>query len=368
MLLSVLLGCEPQEWPLDEPPTGADTTVRGLWQSNRRVGAKVTLSPVVVLSQRAWPGDRFFASDPAGGPASAVEIGLGDVVATLPEVGTVVSLTGVLERSTPLRVRVERQDQILELWAGEPPLPWPGELDANFENALVRVDGLTVTSGADPLGRASTDGVGLGGLFGVTPGYGREGDLVGIYSAGRVSARSPADWSGELEGDPPVPATIAMLDDLPGGMPVTLAKLAVVTPISADGRWAVLQDGSGAGLWLDLQLAGPSTLPRRPATWTGELRRTSWGANSLRVWEVPRVVGGLRPAVVREVDGGGALVDATLVRIEVSGLGPVDAWGDRTTAGPTLDDAFLELGSLPDPVTVLGVAVGANRVAPLPER
>ncbi|MCA9571295.1 MAG: hypothetical protein KC656_25825, partial [Myxococcales bacterium] len=129
-----------------------------------------------------------------------------------------------------------------------------------------------------------------------------------------------------------------------------------------------LQDGTGAGLWLDLQLAGPDTLPRRPATWTGELRRTTWGANSLRVWEVPRVVGDPRPATIREVQAGEALVDASLVRVELSDLGPVDAWGDRTTDGPTLDDAFVDLASLSDPVTVLGVAIGPNRVAPIPER
>ena len=362
----LLAGCEPQEWPQDEPPSPPDTTVRALWAAHRGVGVKVTLDPVVVTSPRAWPGDRFFASDPEGGASSAVEIGLGEVVAELPEVGTVVHVSGVVERTDPPRVRIDDQDQIDVLWTGDLPLPYAGTLDPSWEGALVALDDVRVTSSVDPLGRADTDGpIDLGGLFGVTPGFGREGDLVGIWSGGRVSARTPEDWSGELEGDPAVPASLAMLPDLEVGTPVRVANLAMVTPVSADGRWAVLQDGSGAGIWLDLQLAAVDHLPFRPATWEGELRRTAWGV-SIRVWDPPAQAGRLRPTVVRDAVAGEPLVDASVVRMTLGGLGPVDAWGDRATEGPTLDDAFLDLGDLPDPVTIVGVAIGTDRVAPLP--
>ncbi len=365
-MLSVLLGCAPPELPEDdEPQPRGSLTAPELWDLGPPSGAEVVLEPLVVASPRAFPGDRWFAAHPGGGPASGIEVGLSGVQDDQPPpVGTVVRLTGRIERAMPPRIRVD-PGGLEVLGDGAPPLPWPWDDDPRLELALVEVLDLRVTSDVDPLGMADTSGpVGVGGWFGVSPGFGREGDLTGLLWGGRVSARTRTDWTGELRGDPPIMASIPELRSVPGGTPVVLRDLVPVTPWTRDGRWAVLQDPDGRGVWLD---AEAWALPLEPAssTWTGEVRHQPWGP-TLRAWTTPEPTGPEREPVVVAAPPAGPLVDATLLTLTATGIAPPDRYGDRATAGPILDDLFRDLADLQDPATLSGVALGVDRFAPLP--
>lgn len=367
MHLIGLLGCTaPVLEPLDPPPDDT-VTVSELWASPGFQGTVATIAPLIVTSPRTADGTAFFASDPLGGPQSGVRIALDRAFEDWPPpVGTRIAVTAFVVRAGagPILEIGPDADAVDLGIVGVPPVS-PFVPESGLDHGLVSVPGVTVTSAPDPLGRADLNGVGgLGGAFGDAPGWNRTGDLVGILDGGRVSPRSRDDWSGDWAGDPPLVTTLAALDDLAEGTPVVVRDLVLATPWSRDGRWAVVQDPAGVGRWVDAEGWGLWSAVSRGdvGDWTAEIRSDDAGL-VLRVWDSP-TSGGVRDILI-----GDTLTDGAIVTLEVSDIGPPDPWGERPTDGPTLDDRFLDLGELPDPVTLTGAvrtSSGPDRLAPFP--
>lgn len=354
-----LLGCA-------LPPVEVESTaltVADLWDGAAAVGDTVVVAPLVVTSPRTADGTAFTVADPAGGSRSGLLVRLAAVIEDWPPpVGTAVALDVVVDASGPPEVRMFSESDGARLGTGVLPAPATGGED--LAHALVAMRGVTVTSAPDPAGNADADGAwDVGGRFGVSPGWNRSGDLVGVLLGDRVCARTTADWSGDLAGDPPVDADLAGLSDLPDGTPVAVRDLALATPWSRDGRQAVLQDADGRGVWVDGEAWGLSALVATGArgAWTGEVRHRDEGL-VLRVWDVPDVRG------AREARVGTALEDGAVVAVSASGIGPPDALGERPTdGGIVLDDRFVPLDGLPDPADLVGavdVRAGGVLVAP----
>jgi hypothetical protein len=280
-----------------------------------------------------------------------------------PPVGTELELTVTVVRQgeAPVVELLSEGDAEI-IGFRELPSPVPYSDDPALQFTLAQAVGLTVASRPDPLGWADTDGdVALGGRFGITPGWGRTGDLTGIIADGRLHARTAADWTGPLEGDPPLPASLSELASLPAGTPVILQDLALATPWSRDTRWAVAQDAHGQGVWLDGEAWGLWALTQRTevGTWTAEVQ-----PGSLRVWDPP-LLSGTREPLLSE-----AWEDGALLSISVQSLTPADPYGERVTdQGLLLDDRFLDLSTLEVPTELVGalrITGGESWLAPVP--
>ncbi len=359
------LGCAaPPSLPSEETAAAEVVPVADLWALEVPSGATVTVD-VVVTSPRTLAGDAFFARDVAGGELAGLRVELGGILDDWPPApGTPVQLTGVwTARNLGPELYLASSANGLVLGDAAPLAPRPWHPGLTLGQDLVEVRGVVVTSAVDPAGQADTDSaLGIGGCFGVSPGYGRGGTLVGIQVAGRVCARSPADWSGELDGDPPEPVGIDEAITRPDGAWVTLDDLVLATPWDRGGRWALLQDPAGQGLWVDAEAWGLSAqvAPGDVGSWTGEVRYDLDGPY-LRAWLPPELAGVREPELVQEI------VDGALVEVTVSGLGAPDDLGEVPTAeGLVLDDRFVDLGDLPDPAFVRGAVRGAVRLAVVP--
>jgi hypothetical protein len=366
-----LAGCEaPFVPPLEGDAPAVTWEARDLWRGEVAEGAQVTVSPLVVASPRDLDGGAFFAADPDGGPRSGVRIVLGLVVDDWPlPVGTPLSATGTLVQQEPPVLWVASGAD-LDALEGEIEAPVATDLDGvddrafqNLRFALVVARDQTVTSTPDPLGHADATEVLVGGRFGVSPGYGRTGDLTGILGEDlRVSARTVEDWTGELHSDPPLEgAVLSKLDGIPAGTPLVLQDVVMATPWSRDLRWAVLQDADGVGAWVDAEGWGlwgrvaQGSLGR----WTVEVRYDEQGVY-LRTWLPPRQRGTGPILVGKERD------DGALVWFGASEVGPPDAYGLREAGDLLLDDRFLDLSALAEGDAVAGVgAVRGGVVAPV---
>ena len=361
-----LAGCTPPEVDPIAPSNNSNTIkVADLWDGRVEVDTRTTVSPLVVISPRTTDGLRFYASSASGGPRSGLEIVLGAVIDDWPPpVGTAFIAEGILIDDDPPSLWVSNSSGLLAPEEdGRPLVLTPqitdlAEIDPldrdDLRNGLVLARDIRVTSTPDPLGRADSTSVPLAGRFGTAPGYNRTGDLVGIWDAeGRLSPRFVSDWSGEWPSDPPQPADLGSLDGLPSGTPVSLPDLIVATPWSRDRRWAVLQDAAGRGAWLDTEGWGlwASVEPGQIGTWAVEIRQTPEG-RVLRTW-VPPLLEDLPPRAPILTD---AIEDGAIVPFAAADLGPPDAYGERTTDGPTLDDRFTDLSSLPEGGTASGTA------------
>ena len=336
-------------------------TIPEVWAG---LGGTLTLE-AVVSSPRTADKRGFFLADPAGGAHSGLYVRLGGVFDDLPPpVGTPIQIVGpTIEAVSGPGVLLRNVDDLTIL--GEPaPLPpsaWSD--DPGLDQALVILADVQITSGLDPAGLASTDGpAGVGGLFGIGPGFRRSGDLIGILSGGRISLRTADDWGGPLEGDPPWPSSLEELDTLADGALIHLDDLLQATPWDRAGRWSVLQDAEGRGLWVDAESWGlwrhsdPGTL----ASWEGELRHDPQGPY-LRAWLPPLPTGGTRPPQIVASDADGVLLDGSLIATTVSGLGAPGPLGERSTVeGPLLDDRFVDLGPLLDPAEIIAAVRGSD--------
>lgn len=349
----MLVACaiEPLEETLVEP-----YSVETLWEADPAIGDVVTIGPMLVTSGRTTDQRVFFASSPEGGLRSGVMIALGAVLDDWPpDIGTEIVITGTVLRNNPgpiLELLSDADGVILDERSGPAAHLWSEDPleQADLTYALVTAPDLTVTSRPDPLGEADTDGsVAVGGRFGVSPGYGRTGDLRGIVEEGRISARAASDWSGLLEGAPAVEVSLAELPDLPEGAPVIVDDLVLATPWSRDNRWALAQDAQGRGVWLDGQGFGlqERVVMGQVGRWTGEVRYQTDGL-TLRVWEDPLPLGVRAPLV------GSEIADGALAEIPLSTLGAPNPYGERPSGALWLDDRFLDLSALQAPLVVRG--------------
>jgi len=225
---------------------------------------------------------------------------------------------------------------------------WHEDPALNF--ALVQAVDVRITSDVDPTGRADATGLGFAMDFGVSPpGYNREGEATGILREGRLSLRQPSDWTGDPVGDPPVSTTVEAIrgGEVAEGTPVVLDEMVQIAPWSRGGQWTVIQEASGAGLWVDAEAWGVSGAEGDQGTWVGEVRDVNGGLR-LRTWTDPTVFGAASP-----LDGDGD--DGDRVRASLVGLDGPDAYGEWHANGWIVDDRFLSLDDLEDGSEVLGV-------------
>lgn len=327
---------------LDDPPS---------------VGARVLLGPVTPISGAEPATGAVYVQDPSDG--LGLRLLPGDVLGTdwPPVRGSSVQVRAVwageaddpvLFVDDPADVTVLDEGPVDEVVLPDPPVDDPVRAFT-----LVRHPGLEVTSRPDPGGRADTSlGLPLEDRFGVgLPGLGSLGRLTAlVMPTGALVPRTADDWEGTRRDPPPVATTLAEVVDRvhPAGTWVTFEAVQA-SSWSRGGRYVLIQDDAGRGLWVDAEgfdVVRGAVGER--ATWTGEVRRTR-DLRWLRTW-VSRgeVVEEGVPTVVSE-----AWRHGDVGRFEVSGLGPADAQGERTTAeGWLLDDRFVDLAGLADPTVV----------------
>lgn len=366
MTLLWLLACGPL--PVDEPldPLVQDTTpgpldIPALWAGAFPSNTRITLPEAVVISPVTADGTTFYVQHPGGGPASGLQVKLGDGLSDWPPpVGSRVSLTGttILFNGGPT-LWLKDEDDLRLLPGTTEPVAVPFSDDPTLVWTLVHAEDVVVTSAVDPAGLADTSlGQRLRPEFGTpTPGWNRTGDLVAINAlASGLLLRSEADWSGDFEGDPPIDAVIGtgQLIALADGTPVTIPDLAQATPWSTGDRYALLQDADGDGLWVDTE--GFGTLGSEAGTvgtWTGEIR---YGGDGFRLRAYT-------PVLVDDTQTRGPVIyggpventpAASLVFQTVTDLTPTGPRGDRSSAVWLLDNRFVDLDALTDPDDVYG--------------
>lgn len=335
------------------PAEEAPVAVAALWDGTAPSG-RLTLEPVVIISGRSTTGTSAYAQVPGGGPRSGLRIEIPTLVGGFPPpIGTPVQLTGTwyLGREAP-RLVVDQIDDVALLGPAHAPSVTTAETTDDLGGSLVRAAGLTVVSGVDPMGFADTDArVRLGGVFSVTPGFQSAGDAIGVITdLGVLSLRRAGDWSGPLDGEPPLAATTADLHSgaVDDGSWIQLTAVTQVAPWSQDGRWTVVQDADGVGVWVDTEAwsVRPS-LEGDQLTWVGEARRDP---TRLRTWVDPVVVGEAVPVRVDTWD------DGDLVELAITVLGePADDGSRLTDDDLRLDPTFADLDALQAPAIVTGV-------------
>lgn len=342
-----------------EPPPEPATpwTIPDLWSGAAPSGTRLTVE-AVVISPRATHAATFYVQHAGGGPYSGLQVHVGDGIHEWPPpVGTPVAITGTatMFAGGPTMWLDEREDLEVLGPPVEPEAP-PFTDDPAQVWSLVTVPALVVTSSVDPAGIASIDlGWRIRPDFGVpTPGWNRAGALVGVQAlAFALLMRTPDDWSGDWEGDPPVAvADVSGLQGLVDGTPVAVSGLGQATPWSRGDRYALLQDASGAGVWVDAEGFGaPDSVEGDVGDWLGEVRYGGDGPR-LRVWTDP-VPTGVR-APIHHAGDPLAAPENSLVTTSVAGLLPVGPKGDRYADPWLLDDRFVPLDQLPDPALITG--------------
>jgi hypothetical protein len=350
------VGCAPTNAP-EEPKETDKVTVAQLWSDSSLDGEWVDLEETLVVSGRTLDNTRFFVQEPHGGNQSGLAVDLlGTLLAWSPSVGSRVSLSGTVSLTDigpTLELADQDDGQILA--EGEQANAVAYSDDSEMIFALVAVADVTVTSMPDPHGRADTDkDFGLERTFGVdNPGWQTVGNLVGVITTpGRVSLRSTGDWSGIFNGLDPVVSSIEALQDgeIADGVPVEVPGVTQATPWSRGGRFVVLQDELGNGIWLDAEgWSDATSQPGDTATWTGELRTDDEGPR-LRSWFQPELVGSSAIITTDALSDGAILSSHTATVVE----GPDDL-GEWTTAeGHLLDDRFIALDDIGDSISFTG--------------
>ncbi|NCG20003.1 MAG: hypothetical protein GWP91_13430 [Rhodobacterales bacterium] len=356
-LTGCTLALTTEEESYEEP-----VTVAQLWDGVHNNGLVVTLDDLMITSPKTWNGRSFFAQTTAGGPQSGIRIELdGNLSGWPPPVGTPVSLRGqiwLFDEGPSLFLSKQDNAEILEEPATPTVTPWTD--DPELVYALVQVE-LGGTTAPDPAGLAQTDlDLQLRRLFDVnTPGIDQHGVATGIalYENG-LGLRSPADWSGDFENAPPIDVSVTDLVDLPDGSWVRITNLTQATPWSLDGRYAVLQDSVGNGLWVDTEgWSSAHTLLGDRGDWIGEVRTDGEGLR-LRTWLPPTING---QGDVFQVVGTKV---GDRIALHLTDLSEPDLQGYRSSAeGWRIDGRFTPIESLPSDVMVVGVIRSSNLLA-----
>lgn len=313
------------------------------------------IGPLRMTSGLAQDRLTAFAQDPVTG--LGVELLMGEALdGWPPPVGTPLQLRGYYAGppEAPV-VWVSSMKDVTTL--GEPePLTVLDGADLPPALSLAAWDDVTVWTMPDPSGRAelSVRRVSDGRFGRFVPEVGNEGALTGIVlEDGSVAPRSAEDWAGSTDA---YAAPTVSIDDVLSGRvePGTYVQLAArqLTDWTVGGRYTVLQDEVGRGLWVDAEGWSPwSAQVGRAGTFSGEVEVTA-GTWRLRAWAAPTWAGeDLAAPVSLGVGEHGAWVSTV-----VAGLQPADARGDRRVdGGLVLDDRFRPLDELVDGWTVSGV-------------
>lgn len=352
-MILLLAACQVGSGPADDPPAAPERTdLAAVVASSPQVGAVRTIDPLRVVTPPSPIDGAVVAQDPVTGQGVLVQVGA-RVTGWPPALHQEIAVSAVWLNGSPPTIGLHATTSLLARRAVQAPVvtPFDGTQPAW---TLVEAVGVRVASSVDPLGRADTEpALGLEDRFGVgLPGYGAEGDLRAVVgSDGRLWPADAASW---VELSPPIEAREVTIAELRGtglrpGTPVQVVARAV-TPFSEDGRWLLLQDEAGDGIWVDAAGYGPWRLPTGLARWDAELRFVS-GAAVLRAWGEPANLGGdARRIVAPDISP----VDGRVVRLRPGPSAAPDAWGDRLTdAGFLLDDRYVNLVEVP------AVVVGA---------
>jgi hypothetical protein len=337
--------------PLTQDPQSPNSplTIADLWATQAFSGLEVTITEAQITSGRLANSPSFYAQDAASETPLGLRVDLHGLVNHWPPTpGTLVELTGVISYVDDApRLAMAANEDGLALGSAEiayntsPETPLHG---------LVRLDALRVSSRPDPSGRADTDTeLDLESAFGVAlPDWDNLGQLTGVItSPGRVSLRTPEDWSGTWEEAIAPTTTLSEIraGAFTDGSPVYVETLQA-TPFSRDGRWAVLQDEDGAGLWLDTahwELDRPEQ--GALGTWLVEVREDG---QRLHGWNSPSRSGSDDPAVTTEPLDGALLVET------LETLDEPDATGERSSEVYLIDDRFIDTTAWSAPLTVQG--------------
>ncbi len=318
------------------PPTVMPSDVTGFQQ-----GDVITVQ-ARIATPRTLDEASFYVVDDAADHGLRVAMA-GAFAGWPPEPGTPVLLEGVVGEDADGTHRLTLRDLDDAVVLGPTETLTPLAYDPAAERIQLVGSPAVLTSLVDPAGAADLDVGELGGLFTTLAlQAGAEGDLVALSTGGRLHPRDASDWTPRAEGGPPAMWTLADLRATPpaDGTPVTLDDLVVATPMTRDGRLAVLQDASGAGLWLDTEGFGLAATLGEVGQWTGEWRDAD-GAPRLRSWLAP-VPGGARASVEAAV-----VADGALLPFVATDPGAADALGERVDVdGTVYDDAILSLEGL----------------------
>lgn len=374
MIALWLASCSVEIRSEPDPEPAPVWTIPEVWAFEAPSGSRLTIAEAVVISPRTAMGATFYVQHPGGGPGSGLQVHVGDGIHEWPPpIGTPVLLRGVttMFAGGPTLWLDDRNDLVV-LGPVEPVEPVAFADDPLQVWSLVRATDVVVTSSVDPAGIATTNlGYRLRPDFGVpTPGWNRSGDVVGVQSlAFALLMRSVDDWTGDWEGDPPLVTDLPGLHGLPDGTPVSVAGLVQATPWSRGDRYAVVQDTSGLGVWVDAEGFGaPASVEGDVGDWLGEVRYGGDGPR-LRVWTDPSPAG--TRDVVTYTDDPDLAPPGSLITTVVSGLQPIGPKGDRNAPPWLLDDRFVPLDDLTDPDVVRGAVRldgdGIRRLAVLPE-
>lgn len=317
------------------------------------IGELVRVAPALVVSPPTPGEDLLFLQDPVTGDGAVLGRS-GHVPGWPPPVGTRLDVRARFVGPRLAPVLWVDGSGLTPLGAGAPIL---ASVDAPL-NLVTRA--FEITGGADPSARASTaDDLGMDGVFGVPlPGWGATGAVTGVVLAdGAIAPRSAEDIALDvpgLAGPEPVGVDDVRQGSVPAGYPVVVEGVQAA-PWSRDGRWTVVQDATGRGLWVDAEgWAFPrDTLPGQAVRWTGAVAAGP-GHPVLRVWSPAEPLGGVA-VVVR--DPTGRVGD--VLQTDALGLGPPDPRGERTDSqGRVFDDRFVDLSSAPADLRVTGIVVG----------
>lgn len=352
-------GCEPvgdrSPEALVEAEGDGMVSVATLWGVGRLL-SDVVVREATVISPPSIGDGTVWVQDPEWGHGLAVRRA-GHVPEWPPPMGARVRLAGFLggTRAAPV-LWVEGRRGVGVLDEGPTPPRVFDSPSAPLAWTLTRWEGLRVLADPDPAGRAllSIDRE-LDGRFGVAlPGFGSEGDLVGIVMEdGAVAPTTNQDWTGPVGPSAPLERTVRQLLLGEGDLGMTARLHGVqATPWSEGGRWTVVQDpASGVGLFVDAEAWGVSTRskPGDEVRWVVQV--TVLGRQILlRTWHDPEVVGESEVTEAQNPRHGALWVD------QVAGVQDPDRFGHRlTSSGLLLDSRFMDLADLPDPAWVRGV-------------
>lgn len=356
VLLSVALtACV--EVPVTVEDTAVSSSVVDL--ATLRSGA-VSAGTLVVGPLRMTTGlasDRLtaFAQDPVDG--AGIELRAGETLdGWPPPVGTPFKVRGYFagDAAAPV-IWVSATKDMVVTGEVEPVLVLDGETPPP-PLALARWEAVEVWTEPDPAGRAelsvrrSTDG-----RFGrFVPGAGNTGALTGVLLGdGRIAPRSEDDWQGTRDPGVVLPSSVESIlaGEVEAGATVTF-EATQIAPWSIGGRYTVLQDAGGRGLWVDAEAWFPWVATEgTSATFTGQVQVVG-GQWILRSWTPPVSLGlAAAPPVTSANVVHGALVDLT-----VAGIRAADVRGERVMDGDlVLDDRFRPIDTIGDGWSVRGV-------------